>query len=95
MANGTEVQVDGALATIVDLSTYGAQILCPTPLKPQQLVRMVLSDDLAVVKIIASVAWAFFEIPKGVSRYRAGVEFKNAEGNAVDAFCKRHTLPPA
>ena len=95
MANGTEVQVDGALATIVDLSTYGAQILCPTPLKPQQLVRMVLSDDLAVVKFTASVAWAFFEIPKGVSRCRAGVEFKDAEGKAVDAFCKRHTLPPA
>ena len=79
MAEGTEVQVDGALATIVDLSTYGAQILCPTPLKPQQRVRMVLADDLGMVKFSASVAWAFFEIPKGVSRYRAGIEFKDAE----------------
>ena len=94
MADGTEIQVDGALATIVDLSTYGAQILCPTPLKPQQLVRMVLADDLGIVKFSASVAWAFFEIPKGVSRYRAGVEFKDAERNAVDAFCRRHTSRP-
>src|SRR5687767_8040275 len=39
MADGTEAQVDGALATVVDLSTYGAQILCPTPLKPQQKLR--------------------------------------------------------
>ncbi|HEY0285293.1 MAG TPA: PilZ domain-containing protein, partial [Vicinamibacterales bacterium] len=90
IADGTEVQVDEALATIVDLSTYGAQILCPTPLKPQQLLRMVLADDFGVVRFSASVAWAFFEIPKGVSRYRAGVEFKDAEGKAVDAFCKRH-----
>jgi hypothetical protein len=91
MAEGTEAQVDGALATVVDLSTYGAQILCPTPLKPQQRIRMILADDLGMVKFAATVAWAFFEIPKGVSRYRAGIEFKDAESKAVDAFGKRHT----
>jgi hypothetical protein len=90
MAEGTEAQVDGALVKVVDLSTIGAQILCPIPLKPQQQVRMVLADDLGLVKFSATVAWAFFEIPKGVSRYRAGVEFKDAEPNAVDAFGKRH-----
>ena len=95
MAEGTEAQIDSALATLVDLSTHGAQILCPTPLKPQQRVRMVLADDLGVVRFSASVAWAFFEIPKGVSRYRAGVEFRDAEPKAVDAFCKRHRLRPA
>jgi hypothetical protein len=94
IAEVTEVQVDGALATVVDLSTYGAQILCPKPLKPQRLVRMVLADDLGMVKFNASVAWAFFEIPKGVSRYRAGVEFRDAEWKAVDAFRRRHTPRP-
>ena len=91
MADGTEAQVDGALVTVVDLSTYGAQILCPTPLKPQQKIRVVLADDLGMVKFAATVAWAFFEIPKGVSRYRAGIEFTDAESKAVDAFGKRHT----
>ncbi len=95
LVDGVEAQVDGALATIVDLSTHGAQILCPTPLKPKQHVRMVLADDLGVVKFSASVAWAFFEIPKGVSRYRAGVEFTNPDRKAVDAFCKRHKVKPA
>jgi hypothetical protein len=90
MAEGTEAQVDGALVKVVDLSTIGAQILCPIPLKPQQQVRMVLADDLGLVKFSATVAWAFFEIPKGVSHYRAGVEFKDAEPKAVDAFGKRH-----
>jgi len=90
MAEGTEAQLDGALVKVVDLSTIGAQILCPIPLKPQQQVRMVLADDLGLVKFSATVAWAFFEIPKGVSRYRAGVEFKDAEPKAVDAFGKRH-----
>jgi hypothetical protein len=90
MAEGTELQVDGALAKIVDLSTMGAQILSQAPLRPQQRVRITLADDLGLVKFHASVAWASFEIPKGVSRYRAGLEFKDAETGAVDAFCRRH-----
>jgi hypothetical protein len=94
MVDGTEMQLDGALATIVDLSTYGAQILYRNPLKPQQKVRMVLADDLGNVKFSATVVWASFEIPKGAARYRAGVEFTDAEPTAVAAFCKRHRLPP-
>ena len=90
MAEGTEAQVDGVMATVVDLSRHGAQILCPIPLKPQQRVRMILGDDLGLAKFSASVAWASFEIPKGVSRYRAGVEFNDAEASAIDAFCMRH-----
>ena len=90
MAEGTEAQVDGAIATVIDLSRIGAQILSPIPLKPQQRVRMILGDDLGLAKFSASVAWASFEIPKGVSRYRAGVEFHDAEPSAIEAFCKRH-----
>jgi hypothetical protein len=90
MTEGTEAQLDSALVKVVDLSTFGAQILCPIPLKPQQKVRMVLADDLGLAKFSAIVAWAFFEIPKGVSQYRAGVEFKDAEPTSVDAFCRRH-----
>jgi len=95
MIEGTEMQVDGALATIVDLSTHGAQILCQVALKPQQKVRMVLADDLGNVKFSATVVWASFEIPKGASRYRAGVEFTDAEPKAVAAFCTRNKMRPA
>jgi len=90
MAEGTEAQVDGAIATVIDLSRIGAQILSPIPLKPQQRVRMILGDDLGLAKFSASVAWVSFEIPKGISRYRAGVEFNEAEASAIEAFCKRH-----
>lgn len=92
LADGVEAQVDGAIATVVDLSRIGAQILCSAPLKPQQRVRIILGDDLGLMKFSASVAWASFEIPKGKSRYRAGVEFQDAEASAIDAFCKRHQL---
>jgi hypothetical protein len=92
MSDGTEAQVDGALAALVDLSSIGAQISSPASLKPAQVVRMMLADDLGMVRFSASVAWVSFEIPKGVSRYRAGVEFKGAETKAVEAFCARHKV---
>jgi hypothetical protein len=87
---GTEIQLDGALAKLVDLSVCGAQVISHQPLKPQQRIRIVLADDLGIVRVNAAVAWASFEIPKGVTRYRAGIEFKDAEAKAVEAFCMRH-----
>ena len=90
MTQGTETQVDGAIVVLVDLSRVGAQIVGPTPLKPKQQVRMILGDDLGLAKFSASVAWVSFELPKGVSRYRAGLAFIDAEATAVEAFCRRH-----
>src|SRR5688500_16376791 len=63
MAEGTEAQVEGALATVVDLSIYGVQILCLIPLKSKKKILMVLADDLVMVKFAASVELAFFEMP--------------------------------
>ena len=45
MAEGTEVQVDGALATIVDLRLWRADSL-PDTAEAAAVVRMVLADDL-------------------------------------------------
>ncbi len=86
-----EVLVDGNLAILVDLSTSGAQVLSPTVLKPNQRVRMALSDEHSSVRFNASVAWASFEIPKNVNpRYRAGIEFIDADKSAVNAYLARH-----
>lgn len=90
IVGGTGVQVDGSTATLVDLSTLGAQVVAAAPLKPQQRVRVVLSDASAVVKLAAAVAWASFEMPRGLSQYRAGLEFTDAQSDAVEAFCNRH-----
>jgi hypothetical protein len=90
--DGTEAQLEGGLAKLVDLSVCGAQVTSPQPLKPQQRVRIVLADDLGVVRLNAEVAWASFEIPHGVARYRAGIEFKDPETKAVEAFCMRHKI---
>jgi hypothetical protein len=91
VAGQVDVLVDGNVATLVDLSTLGAQVMSSTVLKPNQRVRMALNDDHGSVRFNASVAWASFEIPRETSpRYRAGLEFVDADGSAVDAFCARH-----
>jgi hypothetical protein len=86
-----EVLVDGNQAVLVDLSTLGAQMVSATVLKPNQRVRIALYDEQGTVRFNASVAWASFEIPPdSVPRYRAGIEFIDANPAAVDAYCTRH-----
>lgn len=91
IAGEMSVLLDGNAARLVDLSMVGAQVISPTILKPRQRVRMALADDHGALRFNAAIAWAFFEIPpKGAPQYRAGVNFVDANSDAVGAFCLRH-----
>jgi hypothetical protein len=90
VVQGTGALVDGAEAEIIDLSAMGAQVLVRAALRPQQRIRVALSDDSGVVKLNAEVAWVRFEIPKSTPRYRAGVQFRDPDPDSIEAFCKRH-----
>lgn len=81
-----EVLVDGNPATLIDLSLVGAQVVSVTTLRPNQRIRMSLPDTARPIRFSAGVAWAAFEMPKGGPRYRAGIEFYDADGNAVGRF---------
>ena len=91
IAAKVEIQVDGHPATLVDLSTVGAQVVSVGALKPNQRVRITMGDTNASLRFNAAVAWAKFEIPPGSGpRYRAGLDFVDADHKSVDAFCARH-----
>lgn len=91
MRDGVEVAVDGTTATLVDLSIVGAQVVSPSVLKPNQRVRVVMGNTKSAVRCNGSVAWAAFELPKGLpSRYRAGIDFTVADAEALAAFAERH-----
>lgn len=91
IAGAVEIAVDGNMATLVDLSTVGAQVVSATVLKPNQKLRLALTDEEATLRINATVAWASFEMPPKVGpRYRAGIQFMDANVTAVDAFRTRH-----
>lgn len=89
--DGVEVLIDGNATTLVDLSQVGAQVLSARTLKPNQRVRVALSDGKGTVRCQALIAWASFEMPKGEpTRYRAGVEFTATDPEAVAAYAERH-----
>ncbi|OFW15271.1 MAG: hypothetical protein A3F70_16500 [Acidobacteria bacterium RIFCSPLOWO2_12_FULL_67_14] len=90
MADGLELQIDGNPASLVDLSVVGAQVVSPTILRPNQRVRVQLPDGPRSIRFSAAVAWASFEIPKGAVRYRAGVEFFEANASALTRFIDTH-----
>ncbi len=88
---GVEIQLDGNSASVVDVSAVGVQVLSPSILRPNQKVRVTIAGDDSQIRFLGAVAWAKFELPKpdGAPRYRAGVEFMNADAAAVDEFCAK------
>jgi hypothetical protein len=89
--SGVEIQLDGNPAGVVDLSTVGVQVLSPTILRPNQKVRVSIPNDDFVMRFRGSVAWAKFELPKADDppRYRAGVDFLDADPDALDDYCSK------
>jgi CheY-like chemotaxis protein len=91
---GVEIQLDGNPAQVIDLSVIGAQVISPTILRPNQRVRISVPTDDFMMRFRGSIAWAKFELPKPAEppRYRAGVEFVDADAAAMGDYCGRHKL---
>lgn len=83
-----EAVIDGNPATLVDVSTSGAQVLLPTAVRPGQRVRVRLGGSL---RTVATVVWAAFEVSQSPAahRYRAGLEFLDAVARDLDEFLCR------
>ena len=90
MKAGVAAQIDGKDATIVDLSAGGAQVVSAAALRPNQKLRISLPLE-PDARLRATVAWAFFELPKGggAPTYRAGIEF-NDEDARIGPFAEKN-----
>ncbi len=89
-----EVMIDGNPATLIDVSVVGAMVVSPTSLKPNQRVRLSLPDSARPIRVGAGVAWSAFEIPKSGPRYRAGIEFFDADPPAMERFITANKKKP-
>ena len=78
----TRVIIDGNPASVVDISMVGAQVISATALRPNQRIRMLLDGDQSV-RFNANVAWASFELPLEGPRYRAGIQFHDANAEML------------
>jgi PilZ domain len=88
------VQVNGNPARIFDISISGCQLLSPTALKPNQMVKIVL-PDVPPVTCSGKVIWTRLE-PMAVGQplgYRAGVRFTKADEIAIETFAARYANP--
>jgi hypothetical protein len=83
---GVIVAVDGHTASLIDLSIRGAQVLASLTLRPGQRVRFSLPSTPRPIRLSAIVKWAKFEMPDGGPRFRAGLEFSDAEHSAIGRF---------
>ncbi len=90
IVEGVEVTIDGKPAQLVDLSLVGAQVLSRSLLKPNQRVRVLIPENERSVRFNATVAWSSFELPKGEARYRAGINFVDADEAAIGRFCETY-----
>jgi hypothetical protein len=88
IVDGVDIVIDGNVATLIDLSVIGAQVVSAIILKPNQRVRVSMGDGNKALRFIAAVAWASFELAKTGPRYRAGLEFFDADADAVQQFCE-------
>jgi len=90
MREALTISVDGNPATLLDLSVEGAQVLTPTTLRPHQHVRVALPDGPRPIRLRASVRWAKLEMPKEGPRFRAGLQFAEADLSLLVRFIDAH-----
>jgi hypothetical protein len=85
-----EAHLDGNAATLVDLSRTGAQVLVSEAVRLGQRVSLLLVDEEQSLLMTASVVWAEYQLSPGAPHYRVGVQFIDADPEAVEVFCARH-----
>lgn len=90
MPEGVTVSVDGNPATLLDLSVDGAQVLTATTLRPHQHVRVALPDGPRPIRLRASVRWAKLEMSREGPRFRAGLQFAEADLSSLGRFIDAH-----
>jgi hypothetical protein len=93
IAGHVEVVIDGKAAVLVDLSTVGAQVVAPAALKPNQEIAMAMPNHQGTIRFTAKVAWtSYAPTPEGTPRFRAGIDFVDANAAAVEAFLQQHKV---
>ena len=91
MKEATAIAIDANAGRILDLSTIGAMVTCTATMKPLQELKITLAASGGNLKFLATVAWASFEIPPNSGpRYRAGIEFVDADASGVETFIQSH-----
>jgi hypothetical protein len=88
--DSTRAAVDGDDAQIVDLSTFGAQLVVPGSLKAKRVVTVTLGSGRKPLRATGTIVWARVELSRKGPVSRVGVEFADSDQPALDAFVQAH-----
>jgi hypothetical protein len=88
----SDVLVDGVASVLVDISTLGAQVLSPTTLRPNRVVRLMLRTGSGTCTAEGRIVWAQLESSNADvgAQYRAGMQFTALNRTAVTALVNHH-----
>jgi len=78
MPSGVEMRVEGARAALINVSLFGAQVLSPQALKPNQQVEIVIDRYDVNLHTRAEIVWSSLELSRAGMTYRAGIAFPDA-----------------
>jgi hypothetical protein len=94
MREEISVTLEGAPSMLINLSAIGAQVLSPSAMRPNRVVKLTLSSDEGSLACKGRVMWARFEQPRGrsASHYRVGVKFTEVEPQAIETLLIQHGL---
>ena len=83
------VRVYHASQRLFDLSVTGAQVLLPTRVRPNEPVRLVLSDEAHEGRVPGRIVWSVAVPTGGSIQYRAGVKLSKPNAKWIESFCQQ------
>lgn len=93
-AGRVNVVVNGKGGRLINVSCIGAQLAAALRLRPEEPVRISLTDAQGEVKLKGVIAWSVVEPVNGQICYRAGVEFVEPDSMTLETFCSRNIAGP-
>ena len=97
LQTANDVLIDGVTSVLVDISTGGAQVLSPTTLRPNRVVRLMLRTSAGTYAVEGRIVWAHLESPSAAAgaQYRAGMQFTTTDRAAINALVSRQGMREA
>jgi len=92
VVDDVQLAVNGEQGRLVNLSFAGAQVVLPVRIRPEETLRITLTDATAEddTRARGVVAWCTVEPISPIMIYRAGVEFTDADTKRLEDLCIRY-----
>jgi hypothetical protein len=92
VVHDVQLAVNGERGRLVNLSFAGAQLMLPVRIRPEEALRLTLTEAAAEdgTRVRGVVAWCTVEPTGPVMIYRAGVSFTDADTRRLEDLCIRY-----